>query len=133
MVDISKWNAIIVDDEPDNLGVIELVMSFNGVRFRAARSGAECLRFLEAEIPTFLLVDIQMPDMSGFDVLERVRANPRWQHLPVIAVTAYAKPEDEERINAAGFDGYISKPVDVLTLINQIQRFLEQKEKASHD
>lgn len=104
MADVSNWSAIIVDDEADNLGVIELVMGFNGVRFRAAQSGAECLKHLAAETPTFMLVDIQMPGMSGFELLERIRANPDWKRLPVIAVTAYAKPEDEQRITAAGLD-----------------------------
>ncbi len=127
MADISTWDVIIVDDEPDNLGVLEIVMSFNGVQYRAAQSGEECLRLLADKTPTFLLVDIQMPHMSGFELLERVRAVPAWQKLPTIAVTAFAKQEDEERIMAAGFDGYISKPIDVLALIDQINRVLDRK------
>ncbi len=127
MADTSAWDVIIVDDEPDNLGVLEIVMGFNGVQYRAAQSGDECLRLLAERPPAFLLVDIQMPGMSGFELLERVRAVPAWQHIPAIAVTAFAKSEDEERIMAAGFDGYISKPVDVLTLIDEISRFLDRK------
>lgn len=127
MADTSTWDVIIVDDEPDNLGVLEIVMGFNSVRYRAAHSGEECLRLLAEKAPTLLLVDIQMPHMSGFELLERIRAVPAWRQIPAIAVTAFAKQEDEERIMAAGFDGYISKPIDVLALIEQIGRFLDRK------
>lgn len=127
MADTSTWDVIIVDDEPDNLGVLEIVMGFNSVRYRAAHSGEECLRLLAEKAPTLLLVDIQMPHMSGFELLERIRAVPAWRQIPAIAVTAFAKQEDEERIMAAGFDGYISKPIDVLALIEQISRFLDRK------
>jgi CheY-like chemotaxis protein len=133
MADTSEWSVIIVDDEPDNLGVIEIVMSFNGVAYRAARSGEECLRLLAEKIPTFMLVDIQMPGMTGYELLEHVRATPAWKHIPAIAVTAFAKPEDEQKIMTAGFDGYISKPVDVLSLISQIRYFLDRRKDEQHD
>lgn len=127
MVDPEHWSVIIVDDEPDNLGVIELVLSFNNVDFRVALSGEACLRLLDEKVPTFLLVDIQMPEMSGYELLERIRANSDWTFLPVIAVTAYAQPEDEAKIALVGFDGHISKPVDVLTLMDEIREILDRK------
>lgn len=124
MVDMSNWNAILIDDEPDNIGVIELVFNFNNVRVRSATSAQEGLRLLEEEKPSFMLVDIQMPVMSGFQLLEKIRANDDWKDIPVIAVTAYARPEDERRIMEAGFEGYISKPIKVVTLMDEIAKFL---------
>ena len=65
MYDFSKWHVIIVDDEPDNIGVLEVVFIFHRTIVRMADSGAKCLQLLEEQLPTFLLVDIQMPRMSG--------------------------------------------------------------------
>ncbi|MCL4250319.1 MAG: response regulator [Anaerolineae bacterium] len=120
MAEISNWDVIIVDDEQDNIGVVELVLNFNNATVRSASSGPACLQLLEEAVPTFLLVDIQMPGMSGYQLLDRIRENPQWREIPVIALTAHARPEDQEQILAAGFDGYISKPVSVMTLADEL-------------
>jgi len=132
MSDFSKWHVIIVDDEPDNVGVLEVVFNFHQATVRMADSGVQCLKLLQEEIPTFLLVDIQMPGMSGYDLVKIIRENRQWSHLPVIAVTAHAMPGDDERALAAGFDGYIPKPVNAMTLADEIRVILEQKE-LQHD
>lgn len=125
MIEVSEWDVVVVDDEGDNLGVVELVLSFNQVTVRSATSGVEGLRLLETATPTFVLVDIQMPEMSGYQVLEKIRANAAWKELPVIALTAHARAEDQEEILSAGFTGYISKPITVMTFVDEIQSILE--------
>ena len=125
MTAVADWDVLVVDDEGDNLGVVELVLSFNQVTVRSATSGVECLRLLEEATPTFVLVDIQMPEMSGYQVLEKIRANAAWKELPVIALTAHARSEDQEEILSAGFTGYISKPITVLTFVDEIQSILK--------
>lgn len=127
MVDYSNWNVIIVDDEQDNVGVMQMVFEFNDIKVRAAYSGAECLSLLDQEIPSVLFVDIQMPEMSGYELLERIRQKERWRSIPVIAVTAHARSEDEEEIMRAGFNGYIGKPINVMSLMDQISQILQSK------
>ena len=73
MHDLSDWNVLVVDDEPDNLGVIELVLNFYNASVRTAATAMECLEQMDAEAPTLLLVDIQMPVMDGFELMQRVR------------------------------------------------------------
>lgn len=124
MDDLSQWNVVIVDDEPDNLGVVELVLQFHGAAVRTATSGADCLKLVEAQVPTVLLVDIQMPTMSGYELLQVIRARDDWQTIPVIAVTAHALSEEREQIMNAGFSGYIGKPISVVTLVDEITRIL---------
>src|SRR5260370_30284604 len=75
-----------------------------------ADSGKACMRSLAQRIPTFVLLDITMPDMSGVDVLQAIRQQAAMQQLPVIALTAKAMSGDREKLLAAGFTGYISKP-----------------------
>lgn len=127
MHDLSDWNVLVVDDEPDNVGVIVLVLEYYNATVRTAVSGDECMAMLQAEMPTILLLDIQMPDISGFDLLEKIRKDPRWQHLPIIAVTAHAMSGDQERILSSGFDGYVPKPVNTMTLVDELKRFYDAK------
>ncbi len=126
MEEFSSWNVIIVDDEPDNVGVIELVLDFHEVRHRTAASGQECLQLLRQETPTLLLVDIQMPGMSGYELLDHIQQQKQWQNISTIAITAHTMSGDEERIRAAGFNGYIPKPINVMTLMDDIKGFLNQ-------
>jgi two-component system cell cycle response regulator DivK len=120
MSELTGWCVLAVDDEPDNLGVINLILRFHKASVITAESGHACLEALQTAAPTVLLVDIQMPHMSGFDLLKLLRADDRWAALPIIAITAHAMAGDEERILGAGFDGYISKPISALTLADEI-------------
>jgi len=97
-----------------------------------AMSGEEGLALLKSVRPTVLLLDIQMPRMNGWDMLKAVRAVPDHAQLPVIAVTAYAMDGDRERILAAGFDGYIAKPFNVMVIIQEIQRYLNRTHKPTY-
>jgi CheY-like chemotaxis protein len=124
MQNIADWNVIVVDDEPDNLGVIELVLSFNNVTARIAFSGVECLRLLEAEAPTLLLIDIQMPEMDGIELLTRIRSNPLWRSIPAIAVTARVMPGDHQHILGVGFNGYIPKPINAMSFVDELKTIL---------
>lgn len=125
--DLSHWDVIIVDDEPDNIGVIEIVFNFHRVNFRAAGSGQQCIDLLFERIPTLILADIQMPFMSGYDLLKHIRSKEEWKHIPVIAITAHAMSGDHEQIIKAGFDGYIPKPIETMRIMQQIQDTLAQK------
>ncbi len=129
MHDLIGTMVFVVDDEPDNLGVVKVVLDFHRVETYILPSAQACLTMLEEKTPDFLLVDIQMPVMSGIDLLKVLRAEPRWMHLPLIAVTARAMAGDRERILAEGFDGYLPKPINVLTLIDDIIKILRDKKR----
>lgn len=122
--DLSDWKVLVVDDEPDNVGVIELVLDFHNASVRTADSGQKCLQMMEEEPPTLLLVDIQMPGMSGMELMEKIRESAQWRHIPVVVVTAHAMRGDNERFLAAGFDGYIPKPISAMTFVDELQAIL---------
>jgi two-component system, cell cycle response regulator DivK len=127
MNDIANWNVLIVDDEPDNVGVIELVLSFHNAQVRTAESGLKCIQMMEEDPPTLLLVDIQMPGMSGMELMEKVREREAWRNIPVVVVTAHAMRGDNERFLAAGFDGYIPKPINAMTFADELRLILTAK------
>ena len=124
MQNTTEWNVVIVDDEPDNLGVIELVLSFHGVKSRVALSGMECMSLLEIETPNLLLIDIQMPDMDGIELLTHIRTYPQWRSIPAVAVTARVMPGDHQHILSVGFNGYIPKPINAMTFVDEVKAIL---------
>ncbi|MCU0498352.1 MAG: response regulator [Anaerolineae bacterium] len=122
-----NWLALIVDDEPHNVNVIQYVLEFHKARTHIASSGHEGLELLDDIQPDFILLDLQMPGISGFEVLEVIRTMPHLQHLVVIALTAYSMTGDREKALKAGFDGYITKPINVMTVIDEIKLILKHR------
>jgi CheY-like chemotaxis protein len=84
---------------------------------------------MREERPTLLLVDIQMPQMSGLELLAIIKENNNWRDIPVVAVTAHAMIGDLERFTSAGFDGYIPKPINALSLVEELQPIVAGKVK----
>ncbi|MCA9915918.1 MAG: response regulator [Anaerolineae bacterium] len=121
---IKDWTVLIVDDEPDNLGVAQKVLLYNGAQVHIARNGLEGLTTLNDLTPTFILLDLSMPEMDGWEMFEKVRTMPALARVPVIALTAHAMAGDRERVFAAGFNGYIPKPFRINTLLDEIQKCL---------
>ncbi len=115
------WNILIVDDEPDNVGVISCLLSFHNIPFRTADDGAAGLKLIREQRPTVVLLDIAMPNMSGWDVIKTIREDPELKDIVVMALTAYAMEGDRERVMGAGFDAYISKPISILAVMDNIQ------------
>ncbi len=122
--DFKRWIVLIVDDQPDNLAIAKAVLTFQGAQVYGATNGEEGLEALRTIHPTFVLLDLSMPKMDGWEMLRRVRARPELSDIPVIALTAHAMEGDQERVLEAGFNGYITKPFDVMTLAAHIQRVI---------
>jgi len=122
MGEVSGWTVLIVDDEPDNLAIAQKVLSFSGARVYTACNGEEGLKALETVTPSFILLDLSMPVMDGWEMFRQVRADANTQHIPVIALTAHAMAGDRERVMEAGFDGYIAKPFRLSTFMGEILR-----------
>jgi CheY-like chemotaxis protein len=127
MSDLSTWNVLIVDDEIHNSGVLEYVLKFHDAKVRIADSGAECLKQIEKEPPSLILLDLSMPKMSGWEVLKVIRGDDALKHIPVITITAQVMAGDRERALEAGFDGYIPKPISVSSIVKTIQEILRTR------
>lgn len=123
------WTVLVVDDENDNIVVAELVLSHIGVRVFTASNGRLALNQLETITPSLILLDLSMPVMDGWETIKHLKSDPRWHTIPVIAVTAHAMFGDRNTTLEAGFDGYINKPIRVLTFVSEIQRLLQTLSK----
>jgi len=129
--DPKSWTVLVIDDDEDNLEVAQAVLKFNGASVHAAKNGIEALEQLESVIPTFVLADLSMPSMSGWDLLAAMRKDKRLKDIPVIALTAHAMTGDRDKVMEAGFDGYITKPFWMHTLLKDIKKCLANIEEKS--
>jgi two-component system cell cycle response regulator DivK len=114
--------VLIVEDNEKNMKLVRDVLRAVGYSPLEASSGEQGLTLAAENAPALVLMDIQLPDLDGSEALRRLRADERTAGIPVLALTAQAMQGDRERFLAAGFDGYLSKPVDVDELIAAVQR-----------
>ncbi len=115
---------LVAEDDPASRELMREILEAGGYRVLEACNGGEALQKMEEMEPDLVLLDIQMPGLDGFAVLRQLRQNPSYATLPVVALTAYAMRGDREKVLAAGFDAYLTKPVDATALRAQIQKLL---------
>ena len=112
--------VLVVDDDEDNTVIASTILRTHGYDVRVAPSGPVALKILEAEPIDLVLLDVMMPEMSGIEVLDRIKANPRLATLPVILVTAKSQDEDVLTGYKCGADYYITKPFTSRQLLHGI-------------
>ena len=115
---------LIVDDNPSNTKLLAFLLTTKGYVVRTAANADETLAVLREFEPRLILMDIQLPGMDGLTLTKQLKADPRTSGIAIIAATAYAMKGDEERVRAAGCDGYITKPIDTRRLPEEIERYL---------
>ena len=121
-------NVLVAEDNPVNRELLRELLEAWGYRVIEAFDGQEALRMIEQNHPEILLLDIGMPVLDGFAVMRKIRENPSLATLTVLAVTAYAMQGDRENVLNAGFDGYLSKPINARDLANELERLLRKRE-----
>jgi two-component system, cell cycle response regulator DivK len=117
--------VLIVEDNERNMKLVRDILQAVGYSPLEATTGEEALALAAESDPALILMDIQLPDLDGATALQRLRSNERTAGIPVLALTAQAMEGDRERFLAAGFDGYLSKPVDVDELIATVQSYCD--------
>lgn len=126
LTSISSWSILIVDDEPDNLEIVAESLEFFGLKVKTARNGLEGLTALREFSPDLILLDLSMPKMDGWEMRSRIKNDLATQHIPVVALSAHAMAGDKERALKAGFNGYLTKPVNVATILTDISNTLRE-------
>lgn len=117
--------VLIVEDNENNMELISFIIEANGAETIQAVNGLSGVEMALNENPDYVILDIQLPDIDGLEVLKRIRASEEGKDVPVIAMTSYAMAGDKERMIDAGCNGYIEKPIDPERVIGQIEKILE--------
>lgn len=116
---------LIVEDNELNMKLFNDLLQAHGYKTLQTKDGREALKIAEQGRPDLILMDIQLPEISGLDITKMIKQNDSLKHIPVIAVTAFAMKGDEEKIREGGCDGYIAKPISVPTFLETVGRFLK--------
>jgi CheY-like chemotaxis protein len=112
-----------VDDNPLNLELMTILLESEGFDVEPVEDAETALRKIRANRPDLLVIDVQLPGISGLDLLRQVRSEPQTQDICAVVVTSYAMSSDEEMAYQAGCDGYIRKPIDTRTFGQQVREF----------
>ncbi len=115
---------LIIEDNPANLELMEYLLTAHGYTVLTARDGEEGLEAARRERPDLILCDIQLPGIDGYEVARRIKASSALRDIPLVAVTAFAMVGDRDKVLAAEFDGYLSKPIAPETFVQQVENFL---------
>ena len=123
---MAKNSILIVDDNPVNLKLIRVLLTREGYDVRTAADAEEAMQVLKEASPHLILMDVQLPGIDGLELTRRLKTDPATRDIKILGLTAYAMKGDEEKILAAGCDGYIAKPIDTRTLPRVIGHYLER-------
>jgi two-component system cell cycle response regulator DivK len=115
---------LVAEDNDINRELIRIVLEGQGYEVIEATTGKQALAVLEGTHPDLVLLDIQMPELDGYKVISLIRENPQLKSLKVVALTAFAMDGDRERAMQAGFDGYLTKPIEIASLKSSINSLL---------
>jgi CheY-like chemotaxis protein len=118
---------LIVEDKANSRELLRTVLEQQGYAVEEAQDGEQALTMIQEQPPDLVLMDLHLPRRDGYGVLQEIRGNPKLASLPVVAVTANAMPGDQDRVLAAGFTGYIAKPVALSQLRAEVNRLLRPK------
>ena len=126
-----KEKILIVEDNPRNMRLLEMTLRAEGYTLLQATDGGEALDVAVRERPDLIIMDIQLPKISGLAVTRKLREIPEFRHVPIIAITAYAMKGDRERIIASGCDAYLPKPINTRKLPRMIATMLLHRQRAN--
>lgn len=114
---------LIIDDNLLNLKLVTYLLTAKGYDIHTAANAEVALSILKTFQPRLILMDIQLPGMSGLELTKMLKSDPNYKNIPIVVITAYAMKSDKEKAIAAGCDGYITKPIDTRTLPNIIGKY----------
>ena len=120
-----KNKVLIVEDNELNMKLFDDLLSARGYQTFKTRDGSRVLELARQHKPNLILMDIQLPEVSGLEVTRQLKKEDNLKHIPVVAVTAFAMKGDEEKIRQSGCEDYISKPISITEFIKVVQKYLD--------
>lgn len=126
MVDATKKKILVVEDNPMNQILAREILTANGYDVVEANTGSDAIKKVMAERPDIILMDLNLPEMDGITATKILKSDDNYRDITIIALTASAMKGEVERILAEGFDGYISKPIEVKKFIKDISSYMRK-------
>ncbi len=123
---MAACRVLLVEDNPDNLALVRFLLERSGYVVIEALNGIQGLELAHKEKPDLILMDLSLPELDGWAAAEKLKADPQTSSIPLLALTAHTLPGDRKRALEAGFDGYISKPINVPAFAEEITAALKK-------
>ncbi len=123
---LSDWYVLIVEDEPDSMELVEGILDYYGIRHLSAVTGEEALHLLQTEQPTLIIVDLALPGINGWSLLEAIKHVPALRQVPRVAITAYHNVEVANKAIEYGFDAYFAKPLDTMSFVRELELIVSE-------
>ncbi|MBI3286958.1 MAG: response regulator [Chloroflexi bacterium] len=120
---------LLVDDDPRNRKLARDLLTLHGHRVHEASSGEEALEQIGLRLFDLILLDLKLPGVDGYELARRLKSDASTRDIPLVALTASAMQGDEERVWEAGFDGYVTKPIDTRAFPSQVAGFLRRAQE----
>lgn len=117
--------ALVIEDNANNMALFKFILNANGFHALEAEYGLDGIELFRISEPDVVLLDMQLPDIDGHEVLSRLRSTVKGSIVPIIAVSSYALTGESRRLISAGCDGYIQKPIDPYEFIGEVNRIVE--------
>jgi two-component system cell cycle response regulator DivK len=125
MSNIKRKRVLVIEDNEDNMKLITFILEHNSYSTICGENGKKGIELALKEKPDFIILDIQLPDMDGLEVLRVIRGSESNGQIPIIAMTSYAMSGDRKRLLGSGCNGYIEKPIDPGIVIKQIEKIID--------
>lgn len=121
---MNKSQILVIEDNPDNLELVRFLLERAGYSVLGAENGTEGWEIAQREMPDLILLDMSIPEIDGWALANRLKADPVTHAIPIVAITGHTLPGDRQRALNAGCDGYISKPLNIVEFSSQVATFL---------
>ena len=125
-----RGKILYVEDDPQSLRLVQKILEIMDYNFLAAADGETGLQVALDEIPDVILMDIHLPDISGLEVIRRLRSVPAFQQVPIVAITADSRQNSERLCHDAGCDAYLTKPISKTRLLSLVQQLARYRDNA---
>jgi CheY-like chemotaxis protein len=130
---MARTRILIVEDNADNLELMRFLLDHAGYQVLCTTTGLQALEAIRQEAPDLIVLDLGLPELDGWSLAQTLKEDPATQQIPLVAVTAYTLSSDRRRAMAAGCDGFISKPMDVRSFVEEIEVFLPESKRSRPD
>ena len=124
--------VLVVEDNELNMRLFCDLLDAFGFETFQCRDGAKAVEIARQELPDLIIMDIQLPEVSGLDITRWLKDDDKVAHIPVLAVTAFAMRADEQRVREAGCEGYLSKPIQIATFIQAVEALMPKEAAGQH-
>ena len=129
---VGKW-VLIIEDNPLNMKLFSAIIAAQGYHVLHATDGSQGLDLAHQEHPDLIIIDVQLPDMSGLDLTRRLKADNDTRDIPIIVTTAHGLSDGDEEVRASGCDGFMAKPIAIAEFVNLIELFITRPIHANID